>query len=484
MEDLFYKKEHLFDTTQRNSFLNGLLTDFLALVKQELGARIIDTWFKSITIDYYDAITNKIILGVPNPFIEQWLQKNYTECCQKTFNRLLNKTDLQVIFNVQENTESASILKSNQENRHLKITGFVNPKDKKNSISIFNNKKLNFNSTFNNQYTFDSFVVGPNNELAYAAAKAVAENKTTIYNPLFIYGDSGLGKTHLIHAIGNLIQEKNPEINIFYQSADKFVQDFIKAIRSNSVDMFERNFSNIDVLLLDDIQFISKKEQTQEIFFKIFNAFHSLKKQVVITSDAMPRDINGLAQRIKSRFEGGLVVDVYLPPFETILAILYKKAELYNLKLDSEVAHYLASCSILSIRELEGLLLRVIAYTTFTKASLNLNVLSQIILNKERKQIDVTFSMVISLVNFHLKVNLTALRSQNRVKNITVARHVAMYLMKKFTKKSFREIGTYLYRQDHTSVMYACSKIEEERKKNEDLNIIITKIEKELIKTI
>lgn len=477
MENPLYKKQHLFPIEEIDAYRSTLLKDFLLLVKQEVGLRVLETWFKSIEIEYCDAIDKKIIIQTPNPFVEQWLNKHYKEICQNIFCRLLNEKNMHIFF-VSKKKSSADV----EIPEIIKSSSIIKSEEKKNKNLTFGVAKIEKKeSILNSQYTFDNFIIGPNNELATSASKAIAENKSTIFNPLFIYGGSGLGKTHLLHAIGNYIKYNAPETNILYQPADKFIQDFIRSIRSNTVDGFEKSFDKIDILLLDDIQVISKKEQTQEIFFKIFNMLYSMKKQIIITSDTMPRDISGLANRIKSRFEGGLIVDVHMPPFETIIAILYKKAEMYKIKLPLDIAHYLASSSISSIRELEGILLRIIAYTTFTKSPFNLNTVSQIIINKEKKKIDVNFSAIVSLVAGTYKINLTTLRSQDRSKKTSYARHISMYLMKRWTDKSYKDIGMFLYRQDHTSVMYACSKIEAERKKNQELSDTLTKIEKDLV---
>ncbi|HWQ13352.1 MAG TPA: chromosomal replication initiator protein DnaA [Roseiflexaceae bacterium] len=316
----------------------------------------------------------------------------------------------------------------------------------------------------NARYTFDRFIVGPSNRLANAACMAVAEHPAAAYNPLFLYGGVGLGKTHLLHAIGNYALDRDPEINVLYVSSEKFTNDLINAIRRQQTEEFRVRYRNIDILLIDDIQFIAGKESTQEEFFHTFNTLHSSGKQIVISSDKPPKAILTLEERLRSRFEWGLIVDVQMPDLETRTAILRTKAEQMLVNIPAEVIDFLAHRIQSNIRELEGCLNRVVAYAQMTGSHVTVEVataaLSELLDTSRRKRISP--ELIVREVAEFYGVDMRAMQGRGRSRNIVVPRQVAMYLLREETESSLVDIGQLLGGRDHTTVMYGCEKITEE----------------------
>ncbi len=316
----------------------------------------------------------------------------------------------------------------------------------------------------NPKYTFSSFIVGSSNRLAHAACFAVSDHPAMAYNPLFLYGGVGLGKTHLLHAIGNSILDRDPEINVLYVSSEKFTNDLINAIRRQQTEEFRIRYRNIDVLLIDDIQFIAGKDATQEEFFHTFNTLHSAVKQIVISSDRPPKAIVTLEERLRSRFEWGLIVDVQPPDLETRTAILRAKGEQLKANVPSEVIDFLAYKIQSNIRELEGSLNRVVAYAELTRASVTVELaataLAELLDDSHRKRISP--EMIMKAVSDYYDVEAQVLQGRGRSRNIVIPRQVAMYLLREETGCSLVEIGTLLGGRDHTTVMYGCDKIAEE----------------------
>jgi chromosomal replication initiator protein len=316
----------------------------------------------------------------------------------------------------------------------------------------------------NARHTFDRFIVGPSNRLANAACMAVAEHPAQAYNPLFLYGGVGLGKTHLLHAIGNYALDRDPEINVLYVSSEKFTNDLINSIRRQQTEEFRIRYRNIDILLIDDIQFIAGKESTQEEFFHTFNTLHSAGKQIVISSDRPPKAILTLEERLRSRFEGGLIVDVQTPDLETRTAILRTKAEQMTTPIPADVIDFLAHRIQSNIRELEGCLNRVAAYAQLTRVNVSVDVaaaaLTELLDTSRRKRI--TSEAILREVAEFYGVELRALTGRGRSRNIVVPRQVAMYLLREETDASLMDIGKLLGGRDHTTIIYGCEKISEE----------------------
>lgn len=455
--------------------LSGVWQNFLQIVREEMGSRVIETWLKSVSLHQWDPERSTVYIQAPNVFVKEWIQSKYADAFRTHLARLLNvDDDLKVIF------------LSPSEKRDF-VAPAVLATAKRPASRVTNHglmaAPVKPMTRLNPDYTFDTFVVGSNNSLAYAAARAVSEEEAGHYNPLFVYGGSGLGKTHLLHAIGNATQIRNPAAVIMYQTTDRFVNEFITAIRFNKVHFFQQKYRKLDLLLIDDIQFISNKEQTQEAFFHIFNALYEQRRQIVFSSDVFPRHINGLEERLRSRLEGGLVVDIHKPALETKIAILKKKAAVHNENLSDELAEFIGAHVVSNVRELEGLLVRILAFASLTRQPLSLElarkVLSQTV--PERRQEKIDFERITSHVCKFYSYKLSDLRSDSRARDIVQVRQVAMYLMKKMTDKSLREIGIYLGRKDHSTVIHAFDRVKKSMQQDNELRAIVEKLESEIL---
>jgi len=463
--------------------------DFLKIVREELGSRVVETWFKAVSMPKWDAMEKVIYLQTPNAFVCNWLEKNYRHIFQTHLGRLLNVVDPKVVFlttssqkdNLPHVNAELEICVPDVKMPHTKTyrPAQIIPYRSKNT-DVASTKLSERYGYINQKYVFETFVVGPSNSLAYAAARAVAQKPGGLYNPLFIYGGSGLGKTHLLHAIGNTVQAHNQKALVLYQTADRFVSEFINAIRFDKIERFQKKYQLVDVLLIDDIQFISNKDTTQEAFFHIFNSLYDARKQIVFSSDTFPQNINGIAERLRSRLASGMIADIHQPCLEVKTAILKRKAEESGQVISDEVAHFLASNITSNIRELEGALIRVIAYAQLTKEVITLALVKKVFLHDEcpaKESVD--FKGVIKAVSKHLSYSLDELRSENRNKELALARQVTMYIMKKNTNRSLREIGAYLGDRNHTTVKHAISKIEQHLSADPQLQRQISAIEKE-----
>lgn len=339
-------------------------------------------------------------------------------------------------------------------------------------------------SYLNPRYTFDTFVVGANNNLAHAASLAVAESPAEIYNPLFIYGGVGLGKTHLMHSIAHYILDQNPSSKVLYVTSEKFTNELIESIRNadSTPTEFREKYRNIDVLLIDDIQFIIGKERTQEEFFHTFNTLHESKKQIIISSDKPPKDILTLEERLRSRFEWGLTVDIQSPDYETRMAILKKKEELDGLTIDDEVMKYIASNIKSNIRELEGALTKIVALSRLKKKEVDVilaeEALKDLISPDNKKT--VTLDLIVEVVAEHFGTTPQEIYSDNRSRNIAYPRQVSMYLCRKLTSLSLTDIGKMMGKRDHSTVLHGCNKIENDLKKDvtfqNTMDVLIKKI--------
>ncbi len=340
--------------------------------------------------------------------------------------------------------------------------------------------RLDFDSVdhlLNMRYTFSSFVVGGSNQFAHAAAQAVAERPSRAYNPLFLYAGVGMGKTHLMQAIGHEIKRRQPQSRLTYVSAEKFTNEVINSVRFDRMTTFRDRFRTVDVLLVDDIQFISGKERTQEEFFHTFNALHEQQKQIVVSSDCPPKEISAIEERLRSRFEQGLVADIQPPDLETKIAILQKKAEIERLDLPDDVAEFIARSIRSNVRELEGALTRLEAYVSLTGAAMSLataqNVLKTLIDSQEKK---VTIELIQRRVGEQFGLRQQDLKVRSNSKAIAYPRQIAMYLVKHLTQASLPEIGRQFGGKHHTTVLHSINKIESQRRSDKDLNRTINRL--------
>jgi len=494
--------------------------EFLKIVRAEEGSRVVETWFKAVKLTRWDALERVVYLEAPNLFVKRWVSTHYADLCRQHLSRLLSEEQLTIVFCEPRIVEPYALGQLQETSFHEQYTQETRGKslvlaadqDKKiHKIALLEKQSETFHAArrlaapsetavarvekplvprrrgeradidLQEQYRFDTFVVGPSNALAFSAAQAAAENTGKLYNPLFIYGGSGLGKTHLLHAIGNYVHMHDRHKVVLYQPADHFITDFVSAIRQNKVYEFEARYHNIDVLLVDDVQFISKKEQTQEAFFRVFNQLHQKQRQLVFTSDSMPCDIKGLAERMRSRLEGGLITDIQMPLLETKIAILHKKAEANNYVLDDDVAYFIGACECSSIRELEGMLIRVIAYASLTKQPVSVGLARKALAHtREAKKEGVGLPLIARFVGKYFSYSVQELRSSKRNKDLAQARHVAMFFMKKLTDASLREIGLFFERKDHTTVLSALEKIERQQRRDRVFAQELRKIEQDL----
>ena len=340
--------------------------------------------------------------------------------------------------------------------------------------------KLDFDSSHNQlnpRYTFDKFIVGSSNQFAHAAAVAVAEQPSKSYNPLFLYGGVGLGKTHLMQAIGHALKQRNPGLRLTYVSAEKFTNEVIASIRFERMAAFRDRFRNMDVLMVDDIQFIARAERTQEEFFHTFNALHDQQKQIVISSDCPPKEISAIEERLRSRFEWGLIADIQMPDLETKIAILQKKADSEHVHLPDDVAEFIARSIKSNIRELEGALIRLLAYASLTGVEINHSTAQQVLKNIiETQEKKVTIEQIQKRVGEHFGMRAQDLKVRSNSKVIAFPRQIAMFLVKQLTTASLPEIGKQFGGKHHTTVLHSINKIELLRQTDKDLNKTINRL--------
>ena len=415
--------------------LDQIWESVLGLIKVELTEVSFNTWLKSIEpISLED---DEIILGAPNDFTKGILEGRYFNLIKNAIKQVTGK-NYQIRFII-----PGEQVKQTQSQREKETTKALNK------------------SQLNPKYTFSTFVTGKSNDFAHAASVAVAEAPAQAYNPLFIYGGVGLGKTHLMHAIGHYILSQNPDSKVVYVSSEKFTNELINSIREYRNEEFRNKYRNVDVLLVDDIQFIAGKEGTQEEFFHTFNALHEANKQIIISSDRPPRDIPTLEERLRSRFEWGLTTDIQAPDLETRMAILRKKATMENLEIPDEVVLLIANTIHSNIRELEGALIKVVAYSSLTNRAITEELaeeaLKDIISN--HKPLEITVDLIKDKVAKRFNIRIDEFSSKKRTRAIAYPRQVAMYLTRELTDLSLPKIGDEFGGRDHTTVIHACEKI-------------------------
>lgn len=438
---------------------NNLWDKFLQIARDKLPTQAYNTWFNQTKIIKFE--NNHLTIGVPNNFCKDWLEKHYIDFIKEIFINSLKMEDINLKFIV----SGSSVLKPS-----------ISPKNLNEPVSVesLNNQLNNEEVLPKAKYTFDSFIVGNSNRFAHAACLAVAQSPAKAYNPLFIYGEVGLGKTHLIQAIGNYIIGKNKKINVLYISSEKFTNELINAIRDDCTGVFRERYRNVDVLLIDDIQFLAGKERTQEEFFHTFNTLYEENKQIVITSDRPPKEIPTLENRLISRFEWGLITDIQPPDLETRVAILRKKAQYENLDIPPEVITFIADKIPSNIRQLEGALNKVVAYSTLTNSTLTVPIAQEVlkdIIPVEVKEISINQIQKVTADYFNLKI--TALLSKKRTKNIVTARQIAIYLCRELTDFSLPAIGEIFGGKDHTTILHAYSKIKNKIEKDRNFKLTI-----------
>ncbi|MGL4362786.1 MAG: chromosomal replication initiator protein DnaA [Cellulosilyticaceae bacterium] len=436
-------------STQWNSILQ--------IIEPETSSVSYNTWFKDTEL--VDIINNTMIVSVKNDFNKEILSTRYLEliknCTLQVFNREYQFEFVVVPENGKYESNSSTIKKE------------------------YIDDPLNTKSNLNPRYIFSSFVVGNSNRMAHAAALAVAEAPARAYNPLFLYGGVGLGKTHLMHSIAHYILQQNPNAKVLYASSEKFTNELINSIKDDKNEAFRNKYRNIDVLLIDDIQFIAGKERTQEEFFHTFNTLHEANKQIIISSDRPPKEIETLEDRLRSRFEWGLIADIQGPDLETRIAILRKKAEIESLSVPEEVLLFIAKTVISNIRELEGALNRIIAYSSLSNRPINVDLANEALkdlISKDKPRM-ITADYIQEVVASYFNLKVEDLTSSKRTRNIAHPRQIAMYLSRKLTDLSLPKIGEKFGGRDHTTIIHGYEKVATDITKNVELAQTITELE-------
>lgn len=447
--------------------MNDLWDKTLNIMKSEMTEVSFNTWIKSCKPISISGDTIK--LSVPNDFTKDILEKRYKALLIQAI-KLVSSKSYDIVFLIESDLATDNIKKENDAQAAKESNN--------SSVSVPDS----MSATLNPKYTFDSFVIGNSNRFAHAASLAVAESPAKAYNPLFIYGGVGLGKTHLMHAIGHYILDNNPKSKVVYVSSEKFTNELINAIKDDKNEEFRNKYRNVDVLLIDDVQFIAGKDRTQEEFFHTFNTLHDANKQIILSSDRPPKEIPTLEDRLRSRFEWGLIADIQPPDFETRMAILKKKADVEKLNVANDVMVYIATKIKSNIRELEGALIRIVAYSSLTNREITVDLASEalkdIISNKQNTII--TISTIQEAIADYFNLRTEELKSQRRTRNIAYPRQIAMYLCRKLTDMSLPKIGEEFGGRDHTTVIHAYEKISESLKTDEMLQNTVNEITKKL----
>jgi len=421
-------------------------------LQEEIPVARFDAWIRSLTAHYSD---KKLTIQVPSRFFIDGLKSSYGQRIRDIAHELAGDP-IMVHYEVDRslaNLPATNTTKNSEASAPSLVDGFIDPR-----------------------FTFDNFVVGSGNEFCHAASRAVADNPGEIYNPLYLYGGVGLGKTHLINAVANALITR-AETKIAYRTGERFTNELIQSIRNGTSEQFRNQYRRVDVLIIDDIQFIAGKEKTQEEFFHTFNALYEVKKQIILTSDRSPRELTNLMERLRSRFNWGLVADIQAPDLETRLAILSSKAELAGISLNEDVAHLLAARITNNVRELEGALTRLTAHSTLTGRIIDLNFARHVLrdlLHEEVRAINI--EDIQKKIASYFNINIREMSSSKRTKNIAYPRQVAMYATKELTTMSLPEIGRNFGGRDHTTVLHAVRKIKKMRDDSDDFDEEINRI--------
>ncbi len=423
-----------------------------AELSELLPRDIFESWF--VSVECLSTEENAVVLQVPNEFSAIWINDNYLDLLSKAFQRFLGYP---VTISLQNNpTEEDHAREKSRHTAAARSDSRTNPAsgDKKSRVAI--------DASLNRRNTFENFVIGSNSQLAHAAAIAVAHAPAGAYNPLFVYGETGLGKTHLMHAVGHHILLNKPDARIAYLSSEKFTNEFISSIQENTLTRFRKRYRKVDVLLIDDVQFLSGKERIQEEFFHTFNELFEQQKQIFLSSDRPANEIAKLESRLVSRFQWGLVTDIQAPDFETRVAILRKKAEQHNFKVRDEIINFIAEHIVKNIRRLEGALIKVCSYSSLTGNPLDIStcemLLSDVLMEAAKQQL--TIDTIQKKVAEYFELRHSDMLSRRRPNHIAVPRQIAMYLSRELTKHSLQEIGESFGGRDHGTVIHACRQVE------------------------
>lgn len=437
----------------------------LRTIKNNVTLMTYNTWFLPIKpLDLKDSV---LTVQLPSQFFWEWVDEHYNTLITKTVQEILGK-DGRLAYVISEEKEK---------NEPIELKEI-----KKSSAADTQKVNKDFEAHLNPRYTFDNFIKGEGNQLARAAAGAISDNPGgTSFNPLFLYGGVGLGKTHLIQAIGNKIVDNFPERKVIYLSSDIFTVEFVEAIQSNRVNEFSSFYRSMDVLIIDDIQFLIGKEKTQDLFFHIFNTLHQSRKQIILSSDKSPKELKGLDERLISRFQWGLTADIQPPELETRIAIIKKKSEDFGMSVSNEILEYIANNITSNIRELEGCLIKLLANASLNSKEIDFDLAKKTVkeIATDRK-VNISIDMITKVICDYLKVDENKIRDKTRKKEVVFARQIAMYLSKELTKSSLKTIGLNFGGRDHSTVIHACVSIEAAKKNDPSLKDLIDTLKSQI----
>lgn len=435
--------------------MQALWDKVLEVVQERIGVQNTETWIRPASLK--SVALDSIEIEVPNPLFRDWIEAHFLNVLEQAVLDIFGvKKPLRLIVN-----------------RQISV--------KQNTPPVAHPIPTPTASGLIPKYTFSNFVIGTSNQFAHAASVAVANQPGESYNPLFLYGGVGLGKTHLANAIGHTVLTNKPHRRVFYVPSESFMNELISCLRHDRMDAFKSKYRSIDALILDDIQFIAGKERTQEEFFHTFNSLYESRRQIVITSDRLPREIAGLEDRLRTRFEWGLIADIQPPDMETRVAIIQKKAALEGINLPMDVAVFLATHIDSNVRELEGSLTRVTAFASLYNTPISIDLTREVLQNTLNERIqEITVESIQKAVCNHFNIRPSDLKSKRRARNVTLPRHLAMYLCRKLTSASFPTIGTLFGGRDHSTVIHASVSIEKKLQKDPTIQATIAKLEKTL----
>jgi len=441
----------------------------LNIIKENVTLMTYNTWF--LPIKPMELHESTLRVQLPSQFFWEWIDEHYNSLINKTIHEVIGP-GAKLSYIISEDTEESEHTEGENFVRQGNVTLQQKPKPKQ-----------NFESYLNSRYTFDNFIKGEGNQLARAAAGAISDNPGgTSFNPFFVYGGVGLGKTHLIQAVGNEILKNHPDKKVIYLSSDIFTVEFVESIQSNKVNEFSSFYRSMDVLIIDDIQFLIGKEKTQDLFFHIFNTLHQSRKQIILSSDKPPKDLKGLDARLISRFQWGLTADVQPPELETRIAILKKKSESYGMIVSNEILDYIASNITSNIRELEGCLIKLLANASLNSKEITFDLTKKTVkeIATDRKANNITIESITKNVCDMLGVAENKIRDKTRKKEVVLARQIAMYLSKELTKSSLKTIGLHFGGRDHSTVIHSCTLIERTKTEDNSLRDLIDNLKNQI----
>lgn len=467
MEEQFAHDRLKAESAESDPVAAELWQKCLVIIRDNVSQQVFRTWFESIRALSWE--NNKLTIQVPSQFFYEWIEEHFYTLLQKVISQILGaeaRLQYQVVVDKSDDTAEDRTIRLPAFRQQHPVPSSPVPQSYQQSHLPFAQEAQyvpqNFPSYLNPTYTFENFIRGESNQLAVAAAIAIAENPGgTKYNPLVLYGHTGLGKTHLIHAIGNRAQQNNPRVRVFYTNSERFTMEYVNAIQNGKINEFTNFYRSIDILIVDDIQFFSGKEKTQDNFFHTFNALHQSGKQIILTSDKPPKEIQGVDDRLISRFQWGLTADVQPPDYEMRMAILQRKAADEGTELPGDVVDYLARNITSSVRELEGCLISLLAKVSLDGRELRLDLAKEVVkgIASEQPTREISVKSIVAAVSEYYDIASSLLVGKTRKQEVVIARQTAMYLIKQNTQLSLKSIGAHFGGRDHTTVIHSCQVI-------------------------